>query len=36
MHKKYLIHKLLGTPEFQNDEKLKTATSQKELLWLNA
>ncbi len=28
------IHKLLGNPEFQNDEKLKTATSQKELLWL--
>ena len=28
------IHKLLGKPEFQNAEKLKTANSQKELLWL--
>lgn len=28
------IHKLLGNPAFQNAEKLKTADSQKELLWL--
>ncbi len=28
------IHELLGKPEFQASEKLKTAESQKELLWL--